>query len=464
MVGQTLRVPRLRVSVSSRKVAGVMISAGPWGFLLSRMAMWPGRRATSMQLLPPPDDLVLVRQVAAERSAEAVGFMGVSPGLLVEEGGGLPGGEGGCLEGGEFELITFYFVVFLQHAVVDGGFDVDDVALAVGEGEVEEGLAGDRVDAGGDRQDLHGDVRAAGGLGEADGLAAEDGGVGDPGQGVLVDDGVQLAGVVIAGEDGLTADPGLGVPADLGGVGDSGGPGDELDVAGNLEQAGDEGGLEGPDLCCACFPAGEFLAAEHVVVLGPPASFAAFAGQGDQGVAFGPVDTVQVAQVGDRVGDRLGPAGFLDPVEFGRGPAQAALDVGGGHAAALAVLDQLAGQGALADGRAVAGAPDLVHASRPGRCLVPPHDSATTVTLYLDNRYTDYLSSSYLWFNSFPSHAVPGAQPGCAPQEEGPGDEDDSEHRRAGPRQDQDLPAAPTRSGVSAAVRQASGGRAPRRR
>src|ERR1039457_175379 len=111
-----------------------------------------------------------------------------SPGLLVEEGSGLPAGEGGCLEDGEFEPIAFYFVVFLQHAVVDGGLDVDDVAFAFGEGEVEEGLAGGRVDASGERQDLHGDVRASGGLGDAGGLAAEDGEVCDAGQGVLVDD------------------------------------------------------------------------------------------------------------------------------------------------------------------------------------------------------------------------------------------------------------------------------------
>jgi hypothetical protein len=76
-----------------------MISAGPAGFLLSRMAMRPGRWATSTQLLPPPDDRVLLRQVAVERSAGAVGFM-----VLVEEGSGLLRGEGGCLEDGEFVI------------------------------------------------------------------------------------------------------------------------------------------------------------------------------------------------------------------------------------------------------------------------------------------------------------------------------------------------------------------------
>jgi hypothetical protein len=67
------------------------MSAAPSGFLLSRMAMRPGRWATSMQLLPPPDDLVLLRQVAAERAAGAVGSWCWSPDLLLEEGAGLPG-------------------------------------------------------------------------------------------------------------------------------------------------------------------------------------------------------------------------------------------------------------------------------------------------------------------------------------------------------------------------------------
>ena len=124
---------------------------------------------------------------------------------------------------------------------------------------------------------------------------AADGGVGDAGQGVLVDDGVQLAGVVLAGEDVLAAGAGLGVAADLGGVCDASRAGDQLDVIGVLEQTGDEGGLEGPDLRGAGFPAGEFLAAEHVVVLSPPAAFAALAGQGDQGVALRPADLVQLA-------------------------------------------------------------------------------------------------------------------------------------------------------------------------
>jgi hypothetical protein len=40
------------------------------------MAMRLGRQATSMQLLPPPVDLVLFRQVTAERSAGGLGFTG----------------------------------------------------------------------------------------------------------------------------------------------------------------------------------------------------------------------------------------------------------------------------------------------------------------------------------------------------------------------------------------------------
>ncbi len=88
-----------------------------------------------MQLLLPPADLVLLRQRTADRSAGGMGFMGRgSPGLLVEEGCGLLGGEGSGLKCGEFELIAVYLVVFFEHAVVDGGLDVDDVAFAIGEG------------------------------------------------------------------------------------------------------------------------------------------------------------------------------------------------------------------------------------------------------------------------------------------------------------------------------------------
>jgi hypothetical protein len=70
-----MKVPCLMRSASARKAVGVMIIAGPLRFLLSRMATRPGRDATSTQLLPPPDDLVLLRQAAAERSAGGVGFM-----------------------------------------------------------------------------------------------------------------------------------------------------------------------------------------------------------------------------------------------------------------------------------------------------------------------------------------------------------------------------------------------------
>jgi hypothetical protein len=138
------------------------------------------------------------------------------------------------------------------------------------------------------------------GLEQAGGLVVADGGVSDAGQGVLVDDGVQLAGVLGAGEDVLAAGAGVGVAAEFGGVGEAGGAGDQLGVVRGLEQAGDEGGLEGPDVGGACFPAGEFFFAEDVVVPGPPAAFAALVGQGDQGVAFGGGDVVQLAQVGGR--------------------------------------------------------------------------------------------------------------------------------------------------------------------
>jgi hypothetical protein len=73
--GQALQVPSFIPSASCRKAEKVTISVGPWGFLLSRMATRRGRGAISTQLLPPPEDLVLLRQVAAERSAGAVGFM-----------------------------------------------------------------------------------------------------------------------------------------------------------------------------------------------------------------------------------------------------------------------------------------------------------------------------------------------------------------------------------------------------
>jgi hypothetical protein len=68
-------VPRLISSVSSRNTAELTISVPPSGFLLSRMAMRLGRQATSTQLLPPPVDLMLLRQVTAERSAGGLGFM-----------------------------------------------------------------------------------------------------------------------------------------------------------------------------------------------------------------------------------------------------------------------------------------------------------------------------------------------------------------------------------------------------
>jgi hypothetical protein len=84
-----------------------MISVPPWGFLLSRIATRVGRCATSTQLLLPPADRVLLRQRAADRSAGEVKFMGArSPGLLVEEGCGLVGGEGDSLEFGKFAPVA----------------------------------------------------------------------------------------------------------------------------------------------------------------------------------------------------------------------------------------------------------------------------------------------------------------------------------------------------------------------
>lgn len=78
-------------------------------------------------------------------------------------------------------------------------------------------------------------------------LGAADPGVGDPQDGVLVDDGVQVAGAGVAGEDLLALQAGVAVARDFRRVADAGGAGDDLDVAGDLEQAGDEGGLEGAD-------------------------------------------------------------------------------------------------------------------------------------------------------------------------------------------------------------------------
>ena len=62
----------------------------------------------------------------------------ISPDLLLEKGCGLLGGKGERLQHGEFELIPLDLVEFFEHAVVDGGLDVNDVALPVGEGQVEE--------------------------------------------------------------------------------------------------------------------------------------------------------------------------------------------------------------------------------------------------------------------------------------------------------------------------------------
>jgi hypothetical protein len=58
-------VPCLMPSTSSRKAVRVAISAQSSGLLLSRMATRPTSSATSVQLLPPPDDLVLLRPAKA---------------------------------------------------------------------------------------------------------------------------------------------------------------------------------------------------------------------------------------------------------------------------------------------------------------------------------------------------------------------------------------------------------------
>ncbi len=152
---------------------------------------------------------------------------------------------------------------------------------------------------------------------------------------------------------------GVEVAGGLGRVGDAGGAGDELDVAGDLQQPGDEGGLEGPDLRCPGLEAGQF-AGEDVVVLAPPPALPRLTGEGDQCVAFGAVDAIQLAQVDDLVGDRLDPPGLFQPVELGSRPAKPPLHIGGRQVASLAQLDQPPGQRALADGGAVTTGPGVL--------------------------------------------------------------------------------------------------------
>jgi hypothetical protein len=169
---------------------------------------------------------------------------------------------------------------------------------------------------------------------------------------------------VVAGEDLLAFEAGVEVALDIAGVVGAGGAGDQFDVAGDLEQAGDEGGLEGADLRGAGLESG-VLAAEDVVVPAPPAALPAFAGQADERVALVAFDAVQLAQVGDVVAVGFDPPGFLDVVQLGGAPAELALDVGGGQGAGLAQLDEFAAEGAFLDGGAVAAGPDLVRGSPP---------------------------------------------------------------------------------------------------
>jgi hypothetical protein len=79
-----------------------------------------------------------------------------------------------------------------------------------------------------------------------------------------------------------------------------------------------------------------------------------------------PFGAVQLAKVGDVVAVGLDPLGFLDVVELAGAPAELTLDVGGGQAAGLAQLDQLAAERAFLDGGAVAGGPGFVDGSPPG--------------------------------------------------------------------------------------------------
>ena len=150
--------------------------------------------------------------------------------LAGEDSLGFAGGEGGVGEVGEAVGVAVEFVGFFEHAVVDGGFEVDEVAFGgVGERQDGEHLARAGVGPGGERDDLDGDVRPLRRLDQVGELRSADGGVGQAGDGVLVDDRVQLARVSVAGEDVLAAQPGLDVPGG-GGAGDPGGGGDRLDV------------------------------------------------------------------------------------------------------------------------------------------------------------------------------------------------------------------------------------------
>ncbi len=250
---------------------------------------------------------------------------------------------------------------FLDVDAAAGGLQVDHVG-AGGRGEAQDGEAAfqARVLAGPVGQDLHGDRRGCGGVGEPLELGAHHGrAAGLAAQHGLVEHGPELEGG-LAGQQFLAGGAGGEEPVGLGGVqgGHAGGRRDRAGVAGGLQQRRDELGLVGADGGSVGFQAdvGGVRVGQHVAVAVPPAALAGLAGQRGQGVAPGGVaDLVQVeqgAQVGQAEPDELGA---LDPAELGPVPAQLAGGLLVSEPGCLAELPQLGRQPAAADRRAAQG-------------------------------------------------------------------------------------------------------------
>src|SRR5205823_5066689 len=153
--------------------------------------------------------------------------------------------------------------------------------------------------------------------------------VGNPGDRVLVHDRLQLARVGLANEDLLPFDPRVNVPYRMIPALDPGAAGHHVDIAGDLEQAGDQRGLEGPDPRRPRLEAGQ-LVAEHVVVLGPPAALAPLAGQLDQRLAFPALNPIQLTQVGNGVAVRLDPFSLFYVIKLACTPVELKLHLGRG--------------------------------------------------------------------------------------------------------------------------------------
>jgi hypothetical protein len=194
-------------------------------------------------------------------------------------------------------------------------------------------------------------------------LGAANGLVGDAQDRALIDDYVQPRAAV-AGQDLLAFKAAIESTLNVAGVVGAAGASDQFDVAGDLEQAGDEGGLEPTDLLRADFEPW-VLVGEDVLVPVPPATLSALAGQPGERVALVPFDAVQLAQVDDGVAVGLGPPVVLDVVQLGSAPAELMPDVAGCQTTGVAQLGELTAEGALLEGGAIAADPDLVRRSPP---------------------------------------------------------------------------------------------------